>query len=131
MTTPRAEDCACAFVPEYDPCTILQQCIRVARKSRTCDDCRRAIVPGECYEYAFYVEPGRTFAPMQTHTCATCLEIRDTFFCKGYVFAGSMELFAEYLTDCIDNLPWPSIAKLSPSTRALVCDMIESEWGEE
>lgn len=56
---------------------------RRARKEHVCCECRKPIAKGQLYEYISGVWDGR---PDSFKTCLLCVEIRDHFACRGWIF---------------------------------------------
>ena len=96
-----------------------------AKKKHKCNECRREILPGERYEVQRYSANHN----LETHTtCSTCLEIRDIFFCDGYVYGWMYDNFNDSLYDDGCDLSEACIASLSSEARAVVCGFIENCW---
>ena len=76
-----------------------------ARKEHLCGECRLPIEPGETYERVEGVWEGdwQTFK-----TCATCVEVRNRFYCGSYIFgevwSGISDVIEDITPGCLDGL---------------------------
>jgi hypothetical protein len=118
-------DCACVWVPDYDPAEIYWRKIRTARKPKNCEECRREIAPGERYEHVQmrYEDDWSSFA-----TCLDCVSIRESFFCDGWLHGSMLDDLAEHLYNVNGEVASKCISPLTPGARDLVCDMVEDVW---
>jgi hypothetical protein len=64
-------DCFC----DYDPPSVYSRAlVKAARKAHACEECGRAIMPGESYEHVWGVWDGRSWTFC---TCSHCLDLRE------------------------------------------------------
>jgi len=119
-------DCACVYVDtDCDGPTVHTAEKRKARKPHKCTECRRVISHGETYLHEKGLWEGR----WETYkTCAECLEIRNEFFCDGWLYGEVMTDFREYVSSGYGDVSESKIADLSPSARTVVCGVIEAYW---
>ena len=119
-------NCSCVFV---DLCGALPQFHRatepVARKEYHCDECGRAIKPGDKYEYVV----GKWEGEMSVHrTCASCLEIRNAMFCEGYIYRQLWQDLAEHIA-CVDgNIGSECFVGMTSGSRDRICDAVQDYW---
>lgn len=78
-----------------DPCDIQRSENRAARKPHTCEDCTRAIRPGERYMHYVWLYEGRWSSLDQCRHCAA-LGAWMTVLCGGYPVGGLLEELAEH-----------------------------------
>ena len=95
-----------------------------ARKVHHCSECSRDIHPGEKYENTKAVMDGEWYL---SKTCLDCQSLRLSFFESSY-FGQLWESFREYLRECRWQVPEACIAKLTPTARGKVCELIENNW---
>ena len=70
------EACYC----DYEPASVYEASVVKARKRHQCEECGRAILPGERYERAKGIWEGE---PATYNTCGQCLALRQ--FIKAHI----------------------------------------------
>jgi len=123
--------CGCIYVDVECGERIVHKAHRWQRQwhELKCDECGRVIQPGEKYEHveAIWGE-GR---PLEVHrTCVICHEIREEFFCYGYIYGMVWEDIRTHFEELGDDIPSDCIAKLSKPAQEYLCDVIDQWWGE-
>ena len=87
-------ECTCVYVDEYSAPDMYRSMMRVARKSHLCCECGKTINPKETYEYVSGMWEGE----FDNHkTCLVCVEIRNIFFCDGWLFESLYEFLTEHI----------------------------------
>jgi hypothetical protein len=120
-----SDDCSCVYVDDYNKPSFIYARTRKARKEHICCDCERIIQIGETYEIA----KGKWDLSMETYkTCLDCLSLRETFFCKGFLYGGIREYVAYHIGEMSGQISSDCIAKLTPIARKWVCEEIEEYW---
>ena len=121
-------ECPCQITVDVDECAnLLSEKKVTAKKAHKCGECDRTIPAGETYLREAYVYEGDFRSET---TCLDCLSIRDNLFCDWYYGTILETLKFEILEyDLIP--PEACIAKLTPTARAMVCDLIEEAWEKE
>ena len=99
--------------------------VQTARKSHTCCECGREILPSERYEYVVGVWDG-DFTIYKT--CFDCLSIRNEFFCEGWFYSAMKEYLHEHIQAMQGQISEDCLCDLTSRGRAIVCDMIEDVW---
>ena len=118
-------ECACIYVDDFDSPEMYRSTMQTARKPHKCCECGKTITPKEKYEYVCGIWEG-TF---DTHkTCIVCKEIRDTFFCDGWLFEGLFEYLYNHINDMDGIISESCISELSPKAREVICGIIEEYW---
>lgn len=98
----------------------------VAKKNWKCGECRRVIPTGEKY----YCHTGRWEGKFVVdRTCMDCRSIIEHLFCS-WTFGQVLEGLSDALYDMGGEISWEKVAKLTPTARAMVCDLIERVWGK-
>lgn len=89
--------CYCDFDP---PIFYHKTDVTAAREAHACNDCGRAILPGESYERVRALWE-RGDSPQTLHTCAWCVDLRDWITahvpCFCYMHGGLMTMVQEEL----------------------------------
>lgn len=115
-------DCSCIYVGDYDDTETIHEKRLKAKKSHTCDECCNGIVPGTTYER--YV--GKFNGKVETHrTCSTCLDLRITFFCAGWIWGGLYEALWEHISEMDGQISSECLLSLTPAARDVVIGMID------
>ena len=92
--------------------------------SLKCGECDRKIKRGEQYEWY----QGEYDGDRHTHyTCLDCVSLKEQFF-YDYTFERLWEDFNQHMDDCEWQVPEDCLSKVTPATRAIICENIESEW---
>jgi hypothetical protein len=121
--------CACVYVEDDgDSPDFFNAKIFKAKKAHKCTECRRAITPGEEYEYVSGKWEGRFEA---YKTCQDCLSIRNEFFCDGYSFGDLRSDLTDYIWGANGDIPESCLSALTPAARDMVCEIIEGCWDEK
>jgi hypothetical protein len=128
-------DCECVLINIHEG--VDEICVRCGADSLRvpenrpdnlhCDECAEAIISTDPYEFVWYEYEGDFDTAI---TCASCLALREAFFCDGYYYGGLMESLSEHVTECVceGQIPYDAIAKLPPKARARICDMVQDAW---
>ena len=120
------ENCSCVYV-DYDsgPPEFHRAKIQTAKKEQRCGECKRIIRPFEKYEYV----SGKWDNCFDTHkTCMDCIDIRNIFFCDGWLYGGMKEYLQEHLGNMHGETDEDCLVTLTPGARAFICEMIEEIW---
>jgi len=89
-----------------------------------CGECGREIGHGEEYEWYRGIYDGQRC----THiTCLDCLSLRFYFF-GDWAFETLWDCFRDSMDDCGWEVPEKCLSKVTPATRAKICEYIEREW---
>lgn len=100
----------------------------VARKQHKCSECGKLIEPGTRY----YAYTGKWNSEIYTHKlCPVCEEIAKAFFCDGFTFETLYEYLSEHILEMRGEIRGECLAALSPATREVLCEMIETVWEED
>lgn len=111
-------DCCLVDMDTESGPDVFREKIRTARKEHKCSECRQPILPGEKYEHVTGLWEGHwgTFK-----TCSACMELRDRFFCAGYVFGEVLQDLKDVLNEVddwdlgmFDELSLGAIGRLEP-----------------
>ena len=89
-----------------------------------CGECNRKIPVGEKYEVYTGVFEGDRY---RHKTCSDCLSFRNNFF-GSWMFESLWEDFRDNMDDCGWQVPEKCLSKVTPATRAKICEMIEDYW---
>ena len=92
-----------------------------------CGECIREITLGEKFEWYRGQYDGET---RTHHTCMDCVSLRDHFFC-GWIFGSLWEYFGYHMDECNWEVPEKCLSNVTPTTRAKICEFIETEWERE
>jgi len=126
--TDRGSACSCVYVgPDY-ACSTISRKVRAARKSYICGECGTQINPKQRYEHYRGVDEEGT--PFTRRTCSTCLELREVFFCEGWIFGEIRERLHEHILEINGEVEPSCILRLSEEARNVVFDAIERAWKE-
>ena len=88
-----------------------------------CGECGKEIKPGDQYEWY----RGEYEEEKYTHyTCLDCVSLKEHFFSE-YMFESLWEDFNQHMDDCGWQVPEDCLAKVTPTTRAKICESIERE----
>ncbi len=99
--------------------------IVTAKKTHKCNECGHEIQPGKQYENYSGLYEGHWW---HHKTCLDCLDIRNTFFKKGFYAEMLYENLSENLDEWGCDIPEDCIADLRPRAREKVCELIEKCW---
>ena len=114
--------CSCVYVDVDDIETTLSSSMPTARTAHRCGECGGTISPGDTYERIVGVYDGH----IETHkTCAVCREIRDAFFCGGWVWGCVREHMYEHIVEMDGEISESCLTEMSNAARAAVLDMID------
>lgn len=95
-----------------------------AKKNWKCGECRRVIPVGEKY----YCHTGKWEGKFVVdRTCVDCRSVTLHLFC-GYTFGQVWDELTSHLYDTGGEISWEKLAKLTPTARGMVCDLIERVW---
>jgi hypothetical protein len=120
--------CSCIYAWAGEPGSLNSARFYKARKEHKCTECHRVISPGEEYEYTFGVWDGE---PGIYKTCSDCLSVRDTFFCKGWVYSQVWEDVHQHLLDTEGQIESECLLSLTSTAREWVIDWIDKLWEED
>jgi hypothetical protein len=120
-------ECSCFDANVDDYVTVIEDIIRTDVKVHKCYECGRDIVPGERYKYEKIVNEGHHD---DYKTCIDCASVREHLVCSFY-YGDVWELVRESISYYTNDYPWSKIAKLTPTARGKVCEIIESQWDDE
>jgi hypothetical protein len=122
-------ECSCAIdgTSDYEFDSVMSVNLIKSRTVHTCGECGKNIQPGEEYELYRAVFDG---SPERYKTCLDCLSFRDNFF-GDWCFGSLWEQFRYHMDDCGWQVPEGCLAKVTPVTRAKICDLIEKYWEDE
>jgi hypothetical protein len=97
---------------------LYESAIRTARKAHVCEECGKAIAPGERYENVEMLYDGDWSS---NHTCLMCVEIRDHFSCGEGSCIGLLwsDLEENFFPDM--KAGGPCMEGLSPAAKAELC----------
>ena len=116
-------ECACISSDAGEVVVRLSDKIVTARKTHTCLECGRDIVPGERYRTE------KTLCEREFVNCRTCLDCssaRENLICAFY-YGGIWEMIEEAIGDS-EDISWVKIGRLTPVARERVCEYIEKSW---
>lgn len=120
--------CSCVCVDYGGPyAEFYTESMVKAKKKHKCCECGKEIEPGETYEKI----TGKWDSFIETYrTCKNCLNIKEVFFCEGWLFEGMKEALYEHLQDILyyGEFPGECLVKLESGAREYVCEMIEKIW---
>ena len=117
--------CSCVYVDTDEALSFYTETSPTARKQHKCCECHRVINPKEKYEKIAGMWDGR----FDTYkTCSDCTEIRNAFFCNGWIFEHVFEDLKYYIEDVAGEVSESCLADLTPGARSIVCEMIELCW---
>ena len=126
--TDRGSACSCVYVDAGYVCSTISRKVQMARKRYVCGECGTQINPKQRYEhYRGVDEDGTLFT---RRTCPTCLELREVFFCEGWVFGEIRESLYEYILEINGEVEPSCILRLGKEARNVVFDAIERAWKE-
>ena len=108
----------------YDELEIKMVTHKTKLISIKCGECDKEIKFGEQYEWYRGEYDGNRYTH---HTCIDCLSLRNYFFGE-WTFERLWEDFNQHMDDCEWQVPEDCLAKVTPATRAIICENIESEW---
>ena len=109
-------------------CGTISRKVQMARKRYVCGECGTQINPKQRYEhYRGVDEDGTSFT---RRTCSTCLELREVFFCEGWIFGEIRERLHEHILEINGEVEPSCILRLSEEARNVVFDAIERAWKE-
>ena len=121
-------ECSCVYVglSQCDEIEVIKERLRHdSKRSYHCCECGGVIEAGTIHEYMF----GRYDGDIcRYRTCMDCLSLRKTFFCDGWIYGNTWELFGEHVDNMDGRIEESCIAALTPAARAKVCGMIEDWW---
>lgn len=120
--------CGCIYVGDtYEAQVRFQDKNPVARKTHTCHECDRAILPGERY----LIESGIWEGEHYTYkTCSDCLSIREVFFCDGWIYGQVLSCVDEHINALHGEIASSCLTELTPAARAWVLDRIDVAFDE-
>ena len=122
------DECGCIFVDDGERSEFATRKMQVARKSHKCSECHREILPKEKYEHL----RGKWDGVIDTYkTCLECLDIRNIFFCEGWIYGGMREYLRIHIEDMNGQISENCLIDLTPKARDYVCDMIEKYWNKK
>jgi len=121
-------DCGCIYIDDYEVAKCGTQKTQKARKEHKCTECGRTIQPGEEYEYYWGVWD---YGPETYKTCMDCLSIRESFFCKGYIFSNLYQDLIEHIYYEGGQITSECLTPLTKTAREQVCEIIERVWEED
>ena len=119
--------CTCVSVGEIDEFYTLYNSVTSAEVPVTCCECGDEIDEGTAFEL-FVGDNGNDLVAVAT--CMTCRELRDAFFCNGWIYRYVIEHIHQHIEDMDGEISQSCIADLGPSARDMLCDMIEDYWKE-
>ena len=115
------DNCACIYVGDYDPPGFYRARIIVAKKIHKCGECHKDIHPSLEYEYVV----GSWDGQFNIHkTCSVCLELRNTFFCDGWIFEQIHEHLWEHIQEMNGEIEKDCLCDLSFEAKGIVYEMI-------
>ena len=114
---------SCSDTDVYDEPEV--KIVKAVSDSFECGECGKQIKFGEQYEWYRGEYDGKHHTH---HTCLDCLSLKENFF-SNYAFKGLWEDFNQHMDDCEWQVPEDCLAKVTPATRAIICENIEREWG--
>jgi hypothetical protein len=122
----RGMECTCSINPgstcEFEE--LLSQKMKTSKTTHKCGECSREIPPGEKYELCRGEFDGDIY---RYKTCLDCLSFRNNFF-DDWCFENLWEDFENAMDECGWQVPEKCLSKVTPVTRAKICEMIEAEW---
>lgn len=118
-------DCSCVYVENDGSLDFHSEKIITAKKTHLCGECGTRINPGDKYEYVVAKCDGEFCV---AKTCQICLEIRNVFFCKEWVYGFILEDLCTHISDYKGHISESCIAELSAAACSKVCEIIETYW---
>lgn len=92
-----------------------------------CGECGEEIKIGDEFEwYRGYYDDEEYVH----HTCLDCLSLRHYFF-GDWAFERVWEDFRYNMDDCDWEVPESCLSKVTPKTRAKICEWIEKSWNRD
>ena len=89
-----------------------------------CGECGKIIPLGSEYEWYSGEYDGEYYVH---YTCMNCLSLRNNFF-GDWTFGRLWDDFFDYMDDCRWEVPEKCLSKVTPKTRAKICEIIEKQW---
>jgi len=133
-------DCACIIDQghdgDYETAWQITEAFQNADQPHTCVECGKTIELGEHLAKYTEVELDENgdygdATGKEEWLCADCLSVSDVLCC-GYSIGSVFDDIRDAIYEMEpDNFPFAALARLTPVSRAKVCEIIEELWAEE
>ena len=116
-------ECSCVPGPDcYESEGFHCNIMRTARKAHECDECCGVIAKGQQYEVSTCSVEGTIF---RSKTCSVCIEIRNAFFCDGFLYGETRYYLREHFREIDGIISNDCVEGLSDEAFDVVVGMVE------
>ena len=91
--------CSCVYVGDYDPCEVIRDETMVSSGEFKCCECGSTIKEGETFRFYDMKVDSESPNTIEYPTCLVCENIKDVFFCDGFIFEQVWEDLKNHLED--------------------------------